>query len=330
MERSYYLMSAGDLRRKDNTLQFIGLDGQKRNIPIETVYDLFCFSDINFNADLMEFLGAKGIAVLYFNYYGYYSGTFYPREKLVSGALLVKQVEHYSNEASRILLAKKFVFGASENILRNIKYYNVRGKDLEMYIEQIKMLQNELDDMDNVNSVMGIEGNIRKVYYDTWETILNNEYEFQKRVKQPPDNVVNTLISFLNGVTYSKVLAEIYKTQLNPTISYLHEPSTKRFSLALDVAEIFKPLIVDRLIFALLNKKIIQRSDFDDNAHGLRIKENSLKKIMKEYEDVLCRTINHRTLNRQVSYKQLIRLECYKISKHLLGDKEYEPFKIWW
>jgi len=128
---------------------------------------------------------------------------------------------------------------------------------------------------------------------------------------------------------YTKVLSEIYKTQLNPTISYLHEPSTKRFSLSLDLSEIFKPILVDRTIFSILNKGIINESDFYDKDF-IRLREISLKKVMKEFENTLSRTIKHRSLNREVSYKYLIRLELYKLIKHLLNEKKYSGFKIWW
>ncbi len=96
---------------------------------------------------------------------------------------------------------------------------------------------------------MGIEGNIRRRYYAAWNVIVNQEIQFEKRVMHPPDNIINSLISFVNTLIYAKVLSEIYHTQLNPTISYLHEPGA-RFSLSLDIAEVFKPLIGDRLIFS--------------------------------------------------------------------------------
>ena len=96
---------------------------------------------------------------------------------------------------------------------------------------------------------MGVEGNIRKQYYAAWNIIINQEISFEKRVMHPPDNMINSLISFVNTLIYTKVLGELYRTQLNPTISYLHEPGERRFSLSLDLAEVFKPLIGDRLIF---------------------------------------------------------------------------------
>jgi CRISPR-associated protein Cas1 len=80
---------------------------------------------------------------------------------------------------------------------------------------------------------MGAEGRMRKIYYEAFNVILKNGFEFQKREKRPPTDPINALISFGNSLMYTTVLGEIYKTQLDPTVSYLHEPSTKRFSLSL-------------------------------------------------------------------------------------------------
>jgi len=177
---------------------------------------------------------------------------------------------------------------------------------------------------------MGIEGNIRKIYYSTWNEIIKQDIEFEKRVKRPPDNMINTLISFVNSLIYTTTLSEIYKTQLNPTVSFLHEPGTKRFSLSLDIAEIFKPLIGDRMIFSLLNKNQITEEDFESESNFLYLKESGKRKILMEYDKRLESTLSHKELGRDVSYRYLIRLECYKLIKHIIGEKEYSGFKIWW
>jgi CRISPR-associated protein Cas1 len=150
------------------------------------------------------------------------------------------------------------------------------------------------------------------------------------RSKQPPQNEVNALISFGNMLCYTACLDQIYHTQLNPTVSFLHEPGTRRFSLALDLAEIFKPLLVDRTIFSLLNRKVLQAKDFDDQLNRIVLKENGKKKFVQAWEERLKETIKHRSLKRSVSYKHLIKLECYKLSKHVLDLQPYEPFKAWW
>lgn len=240
LKRSYYIFNNGELKRKDNTLEFYLEDGGRKTIPIEQVKDIYCFGQIIVNSTLVNFLASCHVAVHWFNYYGYYSGTFYPREYLVSGKLLVKQVEHYINQDKRIILAKSFVDGASANIYRNLRYYKNRGKDLSDVMGEMDYFRNKINVNKKIESLMGVEGNIRKVYYSAWNEIINQDIQFEKRVKRPPDNMINSLISFLNTMLYTKTLSEIYNTQLNPTISYLHEPGTSRFSLSLDISEVFK------------------------------------------------------------------------------------------
>jgi len=142
--------------------------------------------------------------------------------------------------------------------------------------------------------------------------------------------MINCLISFGNSLVYSTVLAEIYNTQLNPTVSYLHEPFERRFSLALDLAEIFKPFIADRVIFKLINKKMIDESHFSKELNYCLLNDKGKRVFLEAYDERLKTTIEHRNLGRKVSYQRLIRLECYKLIKHLLGIKKYEPFVIWW
>ena len=153
---------------------------------------------------------------------------------------------------------------------------------------------------------------------------------FEKRIMHPPDNMINTLISFVNSVIYTKVLSEVYMTQLNPTISYLHEPSERRFSLCLDIAEIFKPIIGDRLIFSLLNKKQITEKSFTKGLNRMHLTKEASALILREIDNKLLTTIKHKELNKVVTYQYLMRLECYKLVKHLLGEKEYDGFRIWW
>lgn len=331
MKQSYYLYKSGRLQRKDNTLEIKYNDNTKKVIPVERVDDIYVMTEFDFNTSLLNFLSQHGISIHFFNYYGFYTGTYYPKESLVSGKLLIKQVSNYENKEKRLKIAKAFIDSASYNIHRNLIYYKNRGKELDKYIKEIEYFRREINKCNDIKELMGIEGNIRKVYYSCWNVIINQDIEFEKRVKNPPDNAINSLISYVNTIIYTRVLSEIYKTQLNPTISYLHEPSERRFSLCLDIAEIFKPILGDRLIFSMLNKKQITEKDFEKGLNFLYIKEKARKEITKEIDKRLQTTIKHKTLGREVTYEYLIRLEIYKLIKYLLGDEEnYEGFKMWW
>ncbi len=360
MKRNYYIFSSGKLIRRQNTLYFepgkaeepveaeediIEVEDEtndksadeyepkklpRKPLPIEDIEAIYCFSELRFNTKFLNFLAKNQITLHLFNYYGYYSGSFYPREPFVSGKLLVRQVASYSNNNLRVLIAQKFVEGSANNIRKNLLYYNARNKDMSPFIPRIDKLLKQIKETTDVQELMGIEGNIRSTYYTTWNLIIDEPINFSKREKRPPTNEINALISFGNSLVYTTVLSEIYKTQLNPLISFLHEPGERRFSLALDLAEIFKPLLSDRIIFSLLNKKQIKAKHFDKKINHCLLTEEGRKIYLREYDEKLKTTIKHRTLKRSVSYRHLIRLECYKLIKHIIGEKEYKPFKIWW
>lgn len=329
MKRNFYLFSSGRLSRKDFSLAFEN-EKERKYIPIEDTECIYAFGELDFNSKVINFLSEKNIPVHFFNYYGFYTGTFYPREYLNSGNLLIKQVEHYKIIKKRIIIAIEFVNSAVSNMLKNLAYYNNRGKELEQLITELEKFKQLIFDCKKIDELMGIEGNIREQYYKAFNIILKQDFEFVKRTKHPPQNILNTLISFGNSLCYTTVLGEIYRTQLNPLISYLHEPGERRFSLSLDMAEIFKPLLIDRIIFKIVNNKMIQEKDFDENLNYCYMTEKARKIFLKEYDEKLSTVIKHRKLNRNVSYRRLIRLDCYKLIKHLLGEEKFEGFKIWW
>lgn len=330
MGDSLYIYNPGKLSRKDNTLQFVTDNGDKRDLPVERVRDIYVMSEMQFNTSLINLLSKNGIAVHFFNYYNFYTGSFYPREQLLSGNLLIHQTTHYTDPEKRMIIARKFVQGAASNIYRNLRYYNGRGKDVKEVMDDIDVYRINIDKAKTIQELMGYEGNIRKRYYDAWPVIINQEIEFEKRVMHPPDNMMNSLISYVNSMIYTKVLTEMYQTQINPTISYLHEPGERRFSLSLDIAEIFKPLIGDRLIFSLLNKNQITEKSFTKDLNFLHLEKNASQLIASELEKKMNTTIKHKDLGREVSYRYLMRLEVYKLIKHILGEKDYEPFEMWW
>lgn len=335
MKRSFYLFNPGRMSRKDNTLFFTatdadGNDVSKKALPIETISDLFVFGSIDANSALYNFLGKASIAVHFFDYYEHYTGSFMPKEYLLAGKMQMEQTKSYLSPTRRIGIAQSFIEGASFNMLKNLRYYDRRGRDIEPMIEQIETYRKSIPLSTNVQELMGLEGNCRHAYYTAFDLIIN-DFEMGNRSKQPPSNEVNALMSFANMMCYTTVLGQIYHSQLNPTISFLHEPGARRYSLALDIAEVFKPLLVDRMLFKLFNKKEIRAEHFDTKLNGCRLNDTGRKIVVKEWDERLKETIQHRSLNKKVSYKHLIKLECYKLQKHIIGiDATYKPFKIYW
>lgn len=335
MKRTYYLFNPGRMSRKDNTLCFVATDEDGREqpakyLPIESVEQLYCFGALDANSALYNHLGQHQIPVHFFGYYENYTGSFMPKDYLLAGKMQIEQTRAFIDKKKRLHIAKALIDGATWNMVRNLRYYDRRGRDMEPFIQKIESHRQAIEGQPDVPALMGIEGNCRQTYYEAFDLIIT-EFEMGNRTKQPPSNEVNSLVSFGNMMCYTLTLNQIYHTQLNPTISFLHEPGARRYSLALDIAEIFKPILVDRAIFKVLNKKEIQAKHFDKNLNSCLLNKSGKQIFAKDWEERISETIKHRTLNKMVSYKHLVKLECYKIQKYILGiEPAYQPFKIWW
>ncbi len=337
MKRTLYLMTSGRLRRKQNTLVLESLseDGspKRKYFPIEQVGEIYAFGELELNKRLLEFLGKNEILLHFFNRYGYYVGSFYPREHYNSGYMILKQAEHYLDYDQRISLARMFVRGALQNLLQVLKYYRNRGLDKELspISQAVEAHLGRLAALSSIEQLMQAEGQAREAYYPAFDLILENEdFAFKERTRRPPRNRLNALLSFGNTLLYTAVLSEIYKTHLDPRIGFLHATNFRRFTLNLDVAEVFKPILVDRLILSLIQKGQIKAGHFTRELGGLYLKENARRVFLEAWENRMATTLYHRGLKRNVSYRTLIRLELYKLEKHLIGEKEYAPFKSRW
>ena len=320
--RSMYITKEAIIKREGNTLYLVRKD-EKRSVPLHNVEDIICLAPVTFSSGAIRTVLKAGIVVHFFNSYGFYEGSLYPREKSISGEIIISQAKHYISWPKRKYIAVEMVEGIKHNIIRNLQK---SGKDVGEYIEKIRGIEVEGD---TIEEIMNREAQIWNNYYRSLEITLSH-FLLKKREYRPPSNELNALISFGNTLLYSAVLTEIYHTYLNPSISYLHEPSARRFSLSLDIADIFKPTIVYRMIHHLVNHKIIQSEDFRREFNGVFLNEVGKRKFLREWENRMSSTIYHRRLKRKVSMKYLLRLEAYKLMKHVIGDKKYRAFRAWW
>lgn len=330
MKKIIYIFSDGELKRQDNTLK-LHCEATNRFLPVEDISCIYVFGEVSFNKKLLELLSQKEILLHYFNHYGYYMGTFYPREHLNSGYMILKQAEFYMDHVKRIDIAKKIVSGTLKNLRQVIKYYHNRGKELADVINILDEYEQRVSQCQNIPELMGIEGNARENYYRSFDRIIENkDFVYEQRTRRPPKNYLNSLISFGNSIIYTMVLSEIYKTHLDPRIGFLHSTNFRSFTLNIDIAEIFKPILVDRTIFNLLSKKMITKRDFESGMEGIVLKDKAKKLFIEELDTKFKTTIKNRDIGRKVSYRRIIRIELYKLEKHLMGEKEYTPFIARW
>ena len=293
MSTTKYISSMGELTRKDNSLCF-RKDGKNVYFPVENTKEIYCLNEVSINTKLLDFLSENNIVVHFFNYYEGYCGTFYPRDQYNSGKLIIRQVDTFNNR--RLDVAKPIVKGIGVNISEVLyHYYKHNKKEVKGTIDYINGdFIRRVDESNNVKELMAVEGDVWQRFYSEFKNVLPEDFVMNKRVKRPPDNPINALISFGNTLLYTKTISAIYRTHLDQRISFLHEPSEGRFSLSLDISEVFKPVIVYRTIFELVNNRRLQVSKhFDKKVNYCLLNEEGRKIFIEAFESRLESVFTH-------------------------------------
>ncbi len=328
MGSTRYIMSMGELTRKDNSLCF-RKDGKNVYIPIENTKEIYCLNEVSINSKLLDFLAQNNIIVHFFNYYEGYSGTFYPRNQYNSGKLLIKQVHAF--EESRLVIAKAIVKGIGTNIYEVLYHYYKHDKpEVKEIVDWIrKEFYKKVEQAENIKELMAVEGEVWLRFYSSFEYFLPEDFVMNKRVKRPPDNPINALVSFGNSLLYAKTVSTIYHTHLDQRISFLHEPSERRFSLSLDLSEVFKPVLVFKTIFDLVNNRRLQvEKHFEKNVNYCILNDEGRKIFVEAFEKRIESVFVNTRLKRKITYRTAIKLDCYKLIKFILEEKEFEPFSL--
>lgn len=328
MGSTRYIMSMGELTRKDNSLCF-RKNGKNVYIPIENTKEIYCLNEVSINSKLLDFLSQNNVVVHFFNYYEGYSGTFYPKDQYQSGKLLIKQVQKY--ETSKEVVAKAIVKGIGINMAEVLYHYYKHDKnEVKDTIDWLKKdFIKSVELGKTVLEIMKYEGDAWGRFYASFKFFLPEDFVMNKRVKRPPDNPINAMISFGNTLLYTKTISAIYRTHLDQRISFLHSPAERRFSLSLDLSEVFKPIIVYKTIFELVNNRRIQvEKHFDKNVNYCLLNEEGRKIFIEAFENRMESVFMHPHLKRKVTYRTAIKLDCYKLIKFILEDKEFKPFSL--
>ncbi len=323
-----YIFSMGELKRKDNSIMF---KNEKGNfyIPVKDTRELYCLNEVSFNTKFLDFISKAGITLHLFNYHGHYSGTFYPKEQLISGSLTIKQSQAYLNY--REMIASAIVDAIAQNIHELLYHYYRHGKkELKSYLDWLKKkVPSLLEKAQTIQQILAVEGQVWIRFYDSFQYFLPEDFLMNKRVKRPPDNPMNALVSFGNTLLYSKTISQIYHTHLNQSISFLHEPSEGRFSLSLDLSEAFKPVLVYKTIFDLVNKKRLQvHKHFDKSLNYALLNQEGKQIFIDAYETRMNEVFLHSRLKRKTSYKNAIKLDGYKLIKTFVEGTVFKPFSL--
>src|SRR5256712_1300501 len=280
-----YLLSSSKISRRENTVCITPKDGKARMLPVESLKHIIVAGSAQFNSELLTFLGKRGVRLSFLDYYGNFSGSLEVASPHTAGAVHLAQATTILDTEKRLALAKHILSAALHNLIANLRYYSYRGNEtIKPTITAIQKHSQSLQQADSIEQMMGCEGLSRQAYYAAWQHI-NPTLAIARRTRRPPTDRINALISFCNGLVYSICKNELAKTHLDVTLSFIHAPTQARASLALDLAEIFKPVLADKIIFGLVNRQMLSERDFEEADNMCRLSEAGRRKVVDGFRE---------------------------------------------
>lgn len=329
MENRFYIFNSGSLVRQDDSLVF-KTKNKKSFLPIKQIESIYIYGNCNMNKQVLLLLEEYNICLYYFSYYGKYIGSFVPNKRIV-GDVIIKQVRTFDDFNSKLQIHKEILLSSIHNMIFVLKYYEKKRSEEYKEIKEIEknyyIIKNLKNDVNNYNIYMAIEAKIKKIYYSLFNRIINNkDFEFVKRSSYPPQDEINCLMSFGYSLLYGVCDSAIYHTSLCPSISFIHGISKRNNGLSYDIADIFKPIIIDRIIFRMINKNQINKKDFNIKNGGVFMKKEIMKLFIKEFDNILESTISVK--NKKMSYRSIILQEFYNLEKFIRKEKIYKGFKM--
>ena len=326
-DRTHFILSPGRLYRQDNNIYFEKFDETgalvaSKILPVNAIDEIYVLAKVQIDTYTIAFLADNNILLHIFSPYQSFRGNFYPNTPNSvnkSGFVLLCQLRSFDDPIKRAYIAREITRAHIINDAANCKRHGVKF-DAQPHLKA-------LDAATSVPAIMAVEGAFQKLYYEKWNEIIADQrsFKFTVRSKRPPADKINSFISYVNTRIYNICLSEIYKTELDPRIGFLHEPNYRALSLHLDLAEIFKPILGDTLIFNMLNKKEITAKDFQTDAGRIKFSNDAVQKIELKMISRLCDTLT--VGSRELTWRQVIRREANKLKKCICEDAPYEGFR---
>lgn len=229
-----------------------------------------------------------------------------------------------------IHVVQGFVRGKLKNY-RNLLIRRQRENpdlDLSANVTRLEQAIAPIDTTKNINSLRGLEGAGSAAYFGCFDQLIRNtEFTFNNRVRRPPTDPVNSLLSFGYSLLRHDIQGAVNIAGFDPFLGYLHCERYGRPSLALDLMEEFRPLIVDAVVLSTLNKQLLTKADFltEPLSGAVSLTPEGRKRFLQQYGQKKQSEFKHPVLGRKCSYQEAFELQARLLAKYLMGETEKYP-----
>jgi CRISP-associated protein Cas1 len=323
-----YVVGQGHtVRKKGDRLEVWSREGKVSEAKLREVSQLSLYGGVEITTPAMVELMQRGVPVIHYTYGGWFQGICIgTTHKNVE--LRMHQFKWSMDPRRSILLAKKAVAGKIRNC-RTLLRRNDPNNNQDTLSLMIRLAK-DAEEVDNVESLLGIEGAAAEAYFSRFRYLLKSEstgFSFDNRNKRPPKDPVNAVLSYLYGILVKDLFVTLLAVGFDPYLGFYHRPRYGRPALALDMMEEFRPLIADSVAITLFNNGELSKRDFIQRGAGVSLTPDGKKIVVGGHERRMETEIIHPLFGYKVSYRRVLEVQARLLARTFLGEiKEYPPF----
>lgn len=337
-----YVTSEGAWLRKDGANIVMEIDGEIRGrIPVHMLESLVCIGRVLVSPPLLGYCAEQGIRISYLTP----NGRFLARvEGPVSGNVLLRREQYRRTDdpsggaaiVANLLVGK--VYNQRAVIGRALRDHGEKlspeaRKVLEISHKRLARIAKRVLAENELDVLRGLEGEAAQAYFGVFDHLIlvpDPTLRFSGRSRRPPLDAVNALLSFLYTLLTHDCRSALETVGLDPAVGFLHRDRPGRPSLALDMAEEFRPVLADRLTLSLLNRRQVSAGDFQTMDNGaVLLREEARKRVLVAYQERKREELRHSFLGESAPLGLFMFIQAQLLARHLRGDLDAYPPFIW-
>ncbi|MEW5757082.1 MAG: type I-C CRISPR-associated endonuclease Cas1c [Pseudomonadota bacterium] len=304
-------------------------DDKLGQFPALTVGNILCFGQVSVSPFLMGYCGEQGIGLAFYTEYGRFLARVQGKQ---TGNVLLRRAQYRwadddarSTSIARLMVAAK-IANCRSVLMRELRNHGDNSQ-LQAAVDKLATSLRRVQHARSVEEAMGMEGDAANAYFGVFnELIRGSGFAFGGRVRRPPTDPVNALLSFVYSLITNECSSALQGVGLDPYVGFLHKDRPGRASLALDLLEEFRASWADRFVLTLINRRQVQLSDFVTEASGaVRLTDDARKKLLTAYQERKQTEINHPYLGEPVPIGLLPHCQAMLLARHIRGDTEFYP-----
>lgn len=331
MSTLYVTQPGAEVRKKGSRLQVQWHGEVQTALPLRIVERLVCLGPVQLSAAATRLLLEEGIPVYFCSQRGRSYGTLSAGHE--DAERFLAQAERYRDPACRLAIAKVIVSAKLCHQQRLLRRHarNHPNPPLTQIADQLDRAAATLSRRATVAEVMGVEGHASALYFSAFGHCLRQPgITFRERNRRPPKDPVNAILSLGYMLVLGEVVSMVIAQGLHPGLGFLHEVGRRRPALALDLLELARQPLVDRLTLSLFNRSVLTPNDFDATkpGDGVRLKEKSLKRYLEFYDHAMTTPFRYGSSGRTGTIRDWLRQQAETLREAIVDSVPWTPILL--